>query len=477
VDGAAPTVDTSLRAVFAGPRGRLLAGLLLAELAGAIQVVAVSGLLPLAAQELHGRDLYGAVLAAGPLATIAVLVAGPQLLARLGAARTLFAATAGYAVGVVLCAAAPAMGWVLVGSVLRGLAGGLLVGLGVSAIGGLFEDHLRPRALGLFAVVWLVPSLAGPVANAVIAAVVGWRWALVWPVVPVVAARLLLGRHIALVPVASVAARVDVAGGAALVAGLVVASAAAPLPPRTRPVVLVAGVGVAVAAVLRLLRDLVGRDSSRSRTAVTLLGLSAAFFGLQGVVSVAVLDALDLGIGASSLALAAGLFAWAATGLRPPAGGRIRRVDAARAGAALVTVAAAVLLVAVAAPGMPAGVALAAVVGGFGLAGLGMGLAYPLLSARPFDDLAADRVPRVAAGISLAEMVGTVLGAVAGGGTYSLVTASGGSARGATAAAFAALVVVSAGTFLGLPPAAVRRSGAGDGGSSCQPRLRGRRQP
>src|SRR5262249_31559167 len=64
------------RAVFAGRRGRLLAGFLLAEFAGAVGVIAYGSVLPLAARDLHGGSLYGATLAAGTLTTILILASG-----------------------------------------------------------------------------------------------------------------------------------------------------------------------------------------------------------------------------------------------------------------------------------------------------------------------------------------------------------------------------------------------------------------
>src|SRR4051812_11072140 len=192
--------DTSLRAVFSGRRGRLLAALLLAEFAAAVQGIAYATVLPLAARDLDGSRLYGATLAAGSLVTVLLLAAGSGLTARMGPQRTLLVATAIYVGGVTLSVLAPAMGWLLAGSAVRGLAGGLLAAFGLSAIGGLFDDDLRPRVLALFALAWLLPSLAGPGLNAAIAVWAGWRWAMAWPAAVVVVARLLVGRDAELVP-------------------------------------------------------------------------------------------------------------------------------------------------------------------------------------------------------------------------------------------------------------------------------------
>jgi hypothetical protein len=53
--GAIP--NSSLRAVFAGRRGRLLAALLLAEFAAAVQGIAYATVLPLASRDLDGARL------------------------------------------------------------------------------------------------------------------------------------------------------------------------------------------------------------------------------------------------------------------------------------------------------------------------------------------------------------------------------------------------------------------------------------
>src|SRR3954470_15411154 len=108
--------DTSLRAIFAGPRGRLLAALLLAEFAGAVQGIAYVTVLPLASRDLGGARLYGATLGAGNLVTGLVLALGAGLTALFRPRTTLAAASWLYVVGVALAATAPAMPVLLAGS-------------------------------------------------------------------------------------------------------------------------------------------------------------------------------------------------------------------------------------------------------------------------------------------------------------------------------------------------------------------------
>lgn len=51
----------------------------------------------------------------------------------------------------------------------------------LGAIETLYDDRERPRVFGLFALVWLLPSVVGPPLNAVITDWIDWRWALAWP--------------------------------------------------------------------------------------------------------------------------------------------------------------------------------------------------------------------------------------------------------------------------------------------------------
>jgi hypothetical protein len=66
--------------------------------------------------------LYGATLAVGSLATIAVLAVAAPLLRRFSARTILMAATMAFVLGVLMTVLAPSMEWVLLGCVVRGAA-------------------------------------------------------------------------------------------------------------------------------------------------------------------------------------------------------------------------------------------------------------------------------------------------------------------------------------------------------------------
>ena len=444
------TSDTSLRAVFAGRRGRLMAALLLAEFAAAVQGVAYSTVLPLASRELDGGRLYGATLAAGSLVTVLVLAAGSGVTARLGARATLLTATPLYVGGVVLAATAPAMGWLLAGSALRGLAGGLLAAFGLTAVGGLYEDPLRPRVLSLFALVWLLPSLVGPALNAAIAVWSDWRVAMAWPAVVVVLARLLVGRDAGLVPWSREQRRPDVGPGLLVVAGLVLASLATAAGHWGFPLLAV-GVLLSCGAGWVVIDRATGGTRSRTRVLVAFSALVGAFFAGDGLIPLAVVEGLDRGVVANAVAVSAGLVTWSLTGLAPwPAG---RRPDPTALGPVLVALGLAAA--AVSQTGLlPAPGALALLVAGSAVAGAGIGLAYPRLSSGALDGLEPARVAPVATAVAFAETTAVVVGSLLGAGVYSLATTSGGGDRTAIGTAFALAAVLALGGL------ASRRSGA-----------------
>jgi MFS family permease len=431
-----------LRAVFAGRRGRLLAGLLLAELAGAIGIIAYASVLPLAARDLHGGTLYGATLAAGTLTTILTLATGVTLHP---ARRALFVSTVLYGVGVITTAVAPAMAVVLAGSVLRGAGAGLLAGFGMSAIGGLYEGALRRRVLGLFAIMWLLPSLAGPALNALVASAVGWRWALAWPAAIVIVARVLIGRDADVVPWQATARRVDATSGPLVVGGLALASVAPELDNWWALVPYCLGTTVAVLAAWRTLRALIGPAHARLPVVAVLGGVSLAFFGGDAMIALAVVEGTGYGVLAASAAVGAGLVAWSIVGLRPSSR------DHAAAGVAVVGLGLALVAVAL---GFSGAAALAGVVIAWAIGGVGMGIAYPRLTSDPFDELPPEQVTAVGTALAFAELAGGAVGALLGGGLYSLAAAAGAPASSGLVAGF---VLLAAAALVG---AASRQFGA-----------------
>lgn len=338
-----------------------------------------------------------------------------------------------------MAVAAPAMGWVLAGTAVRGVAAGLFGGFGLGAIGTLYDDRERPRVFGLFALVWLLPSVVGPPLNAVITDWIDWRWALAWPAVLVVVARLLMGATIAAVPwrVDTSKTPVSAAVGVLVAAGLCLGAVGSAYPQGWGVAALVVGVlATALAIGSFLVRGLPGR--ARGLLAFALL--CAAFFGVYELLSLALIEGLGSTVLVASAALTGGLLGWVLAGLRPRPDAR---PDRAVVGTLLVVTAFAGLIGGLWLGGT-AGVG--GVIAGAVVAGLGMGAAYPLLSSEPFD--AGAPASTVGTLIAFAETAATAWVALLAGGAYSALHGLGWAPASALEAVFAVLALIAlAATF------------------------------
>jgi MFS family permease len=427
--------------------------LLFCEFGAAVQSIAYSSVLPVAANQLHGADLYGLTLAAGSFSTIGVLAIGPAPWRRLSPSALLAVATVLYLVGAGLCVGATAMIFLVIGTVIRGVASGMLAGLTLSALGGLFHGQARIRVYGLYAVMWLLPSVAGPAVNAALTMAFGWRTALAWPAAFVLAGRLLVGRDIAMIPgKLSTAARPSPAWTFWLLLGLVLAAAAT----AARGygwLLLAAGCVLATAGSIRILRLQIGAERDRLLQTILLFGLSLAFFGGAGIISLAAIAGLGHGVVAGSLAVGAGLAAWSLTGLKPAIFDKRLLPTPAVSGLTLLTAALAIEILSQTI--LTGTTAVAVLVLAWAAAGTGMGMAYPRIASAAMDHLPADRTYPVASAVQFAEAAGTAVGVFIGGQTYSLARAAGLPAQAGIARAYVILTILAAATLT----AAVRGRG------------------
>ena len=437
---------TGLAAVLHGRRGRFLMALLLTEFAGAMQGIAYSTVLPVMARDLDGFALFGATLAAGSVAAVLMLSFTAPILQRVPPLRVLVVATALYVVGAALAVFAPTMGWVLAGTVVRGIAAGLLAGFGVGAIGALFDEHERPRVFGLYALIWLLPSVLGPPLNAGITDWVGWRWAIGWPAVLVVIGRTLIGLTVGALPwrpqaePTTVSARVGVGVAVALGIG----SWGSASPSGLGLVALLCGI---VAGGLAIAVFLVRGMPGEARPLLAFALLCAAFFGVYELLSLTIIEGLGSTVLVSSVALTGGLLAWSLVGLKPQPKAR---PDRAVLGPGLVLFACLLVIAALIVGG---GAGVTTTIAGAVLGGVGMGAAYPLLSSEPFST--GRPAATVGTLIAFAETAATAWVAMLAGGLYSALHGQGWTPVGALQLVFVVLAGVAlAATVL----AAARRS-------------------
>lgn len=447
-----PHRHPSLRAIFAGRRGRLLAALLIAEFGIAVHSTAYSSVLPIVSNDLGGDRLYGATLVAGTFATIMILAVGPGPFSRLGPAGSLLLSTVLFVIGTVLTVAAVSMGMILAGSVIRGLGAGLFAGFGLTALGTLYDDAMRPRVVGLFAVMWLLPSIVGPVANSAMTIAIGWRAAMGWPALLVLLGRMLIGRHISMIPSERTSSPSLQMPYALLLLGGLVLAAAAPAPHNSAGVcMLIAGIGIAIIASLRIMHRQVGSERRRLLTMVAMFLLCFGFFGGSDIISLAAINGLGYGIIAGSAAMGVGLLGWSVTGMRPLS------VDA-RLGdpqiVGLVLLIVALGLVSGSLLALAGTMAVSLLIGTWLFGGIGMGLAYNRIFSESVDGLAPERVYVGAIAVEFSETSATAIGTLFSGGSYSLATALDVTPHISIGVAFGVLAVV---TLVGVLVRGVRQ--------------------
>ncbi len=158
----------------------------------AFEALAVSTVMPRAAEELGGLSLYPLVFAA-PLATslVSIVVAGTWN-DRQGPMRVMTAGLVVFCAALLMVGLAPSMSVLVAGRGLQGLGMGLVTVSLYVLIARLYPPHLQPRMFTVLSAAWVVPGLVGPALAGWVTETVGWR--IVFLAVPllVVPARLLL---------------------------------------------------------------------------------------------------------------------------------------------------------------------------------------------------------------------------------------------------------------------------------------------
>jgi len=91
-----------------------------------------------------------------------------------GHARVFRAGLAWSVAAFLLCAAAPAYGWLLFFRFLQGIGAGLVISVAPALVTGLFPEHRRSRAVAAFTMIFALASAAGPLIGGALVNVWGW---------------------------------------------------------------------------------------------------------------------------------------------------------------------------------------------------------------------------------------------------------------------------------------------------------------
>jgi MFS family permease len=446
--------------VGAGIWGRsnrwLTIGLVLTVVGAAFEALAVATTLPATIRELGGLSLYGWAFSAFMLTNlIGITVAGTEA-DRRGPAAPYVVGIGLFVLGLLVAGLAPSMAIVILGRTVQGFGAGVISSVAYAAIGRGYDEAAKPRMLAVLASAWVVPGLIGPGLAGLIVDHAGWRWVFLGLApLPIIAAALALPALRLLTPDAgravegsSYGAAVRLAAGAGLaLAGLGVISGG-PTGSAGRGYIAVAVALIAAGLALGwpALRRLLPAGTLRARpglpaTIATAGLVNMAFFGVDAFVPLALTDGRGQSATIAGLALTAATIAWT-TGawVQAQLAPRGARRGFVVAGLALIVIgiagSAATLI-----PAVPVAVAPIA----WGVAGLGMGLAYSTISLVVLETAPPGQEGTAASAMQLANVLATALGTGVGGVLVGAAGATGGiTIQSVLMIGIAALAVVAA---------------------------------
>lgn len=400
----------------------------------ALEALAVAATLPATVAEIGGLEFYGWAFSGFMLAEIVgINVAGRVADAR-GLAPPFGAGICLFGAGLLVAGAAPSMTVLVAGRIVQGLGAGAIAALSYAAIAIAYPPEAKPRMLALQSTAWVAPSLVGPGLAGVVADHVGWRWvflglaplafATAFMVVPAL-------RRVARRPAKGAAgARHTVAAvSLAVSGGVALAAFQAP-----QPLVALGVGGAALAVALRSLRPLLPSGTLWAKAglpaAIAVMGLlSAAFFGAEIFVPLALTEVRGQAAALAGLVLTASSLTWTAGAILQ------ERLAPKRSRRAMTTVGLASMAVGIALTGSLLSDAVAPWLGipFWGIAGFGIGLAYTTIALVVLEATPPGREGTSAAALQLGNVLGTAVGTGAGGAVVATLAAGGGAMRGAIA--------------------------------------------
>ena len=183
---ATATAETRADGVWAPERRRLTAGLVLTVTLVAFESLAISTVLPQVSDDLGGLGLYGWVFSGFFLGSLLGIVVAGQLCDERGTWLPFVLGLSLFAVGLAVGGAAQSMAMLVAGRVAQGVGAGAIPAVAYAAVGRAYPSDTRPRVFAVFSTAWVVPGLVGPVAATTIAEALSWR-AVFWALLPLVA--------------------------------------------------------------------------------------------------------------------------------------------------------------------------------------------------------------------------------------------------------------------------------------------------
>jgi MFS family permease len=379
----------------------------------AIEGMSVATIMPTVVRDLHGLRYYSWGFTAYLLADVIGMVDAGRRCDRRGPSASLLGGLVIFAAGLAVASVAPDIWMFLVGRVLQGLGGGSMVVAVYVVVARALPESLHPKAFAATASAWVVPSLVGPALAGVVTSALSWRWVFAG------IAPLAVGGAALLVPVLRSIAPADhetadtpgrLAPSLMLAAGLAMLQSSAIAVDWWSVPLLLAGLGLVLTAVRRLLPSGSLRLGRGLPTVIMLRGIVAcAFFGAEAYLPLTLTRVHHGTPRVVGIPLTFAALGWAAAswwqGRKPRSPTKVLRT-----GFALVSVGVAALVIVV----LPA-TSLWAAVPIWAVGGLGMGLVIPLVSVQVLSLSATAEQGINSAALQIADITGSITGIAAAG--------------------------------------------------------------
>jgi MFS family permease len=396
--------------------------------------LAVATVLPAAVADLGGLGFYGWVFSGFMLCNLVSIAVSGRMADHSGIAGPFVGGSALFVAGLMIAGVAPSMLIVVVGRMAQGLGAGAISCVSYMAVARGYPASAQPRMLALLSSAWVVPGLIGPALAGTVADYVGWRWVFLGlaPLTAIAACVALIGLR-RLAP--QNGAGPD-SGRILLATQLAIGTALALIGVESHSIGLTAvcvlvGVPIGFSALRGLLPVGTLRAESGTPAAVAALGLlNFAFFGAEAFVPLLLTAVRGQPATVAGLALTAATLAWTAGAwLQARLSLRRDRRRLSRTGLILTA-----LGIAGTTSALRAEIPVWIVAVAWGVAGLGIGLAYSTLTLIVLERATKGQEGTAATALQLANVLGVALGTGVGGATLGLVTAAGQSHAFAVAA-------------------------------------------
>ncbi|MDR7518074.1 MAG: MDR family MFS transporter [Armatimonadota bacterium] len=168
-------------------------GVMLSLFLASMEATVVATGMPTIVSQLGGLDIYSWVFSAYMLAATATVPIFGKLSDLFGRRPVYLVAMGLFLAGSLLCGLAQSMAQLIAFRIVQGLGAGGVLPLAFVIVGALFSFEQRAKVQGVFAGVWGISSLVGPLLGGFLVDQVSWRWIFYINLVPGLLAAALIG--------------------------------------------------------------------------------------------------------------------------------------------------------------------------------------------------------------------------------------------------------------------------------------------